>query len=251
MPRILVIPSIDIKDGKTVRVVQGIPELALKCYGDDPVETAKLWRAENAKCIHVFNFSGIISGPGNSTPLIKSICDSVIIPVQLAGGIRSRAEASDAFNAGVYRVVIGTLAEENPDEFGAMIKEFGPEKIVAAVDVVGDQVVTRMRKHFTGIDPLSYALRLRDLGAERLLVTDVMTNGMLLGPNLKLSMDIAEATGLKVTHSGGISGFKDLREADQAFSSGVDSVIIGRALYENIFPCQRIWRKAEAGIFWK
>ena len=104
-------------------------------------------------------------------------------------------------------------------------------------------MVTHGRKFKTGITAEDYAKKLKELGVVRYIVTDVTTNGMLTGPNVELSKRIAEVTGGKITHSGGIGGFRDL------MPFGIDSVIIGRALYENKFPCQKIWRVAESGIF--
>ncbi|PKL81578.1 MAG: 1-(5-phosphoribosyl)-5-[(5-phosphoribosylamino)methylideneamino] imidazole-4-carboxamide isomerase [Ignavibacteriae bacterium HGW-Ignavibacteriae-3] len=249
MGKILIIPSIDIQNGKTVRVVQGIPEVGSLDYGNDPVEMAMIWRAENAKCIHVVDFDSSHEHSKSNFGLIKNICDSVIIPVELGGGIRSFEDASEAFELGVARVVIGSMAFENPREFIKILDEFSPNKVVAAIDVVNEEVVTRGRQQRTHLKAIQYAEFLKSCGAKRIVVTDVSTNGMLTGPNIELSKNIADAAETKVTHSGGIGGFKDLIKLQHEASEYIDSVIIGRALYENKFPCQKIWRVAESGIF--
>lgn len=249
MHNFLIIPSIDIQDGKTVRVVQGIPELNCKEYGNNPVDMAMIWRTENAKMIHVVDFDAATDHSHKNFDVIREICESVVIPVQYGGGVRSFEDAKELMDLGICRLVIGTLAFENPKEFVKILENFGPSKIVAAIDVVDDSVAIRGRKSVQKINADNYAVKLKDLGAERIIVTDVKTNGMMLGPNCNLSNRIADSTGLKVTLSGGISGYKDLIKVKVDTVNHVDSVIIGRALYENKFPCQKIWRVAESGIF--
>lgn len=249
MAKILVIPSIDIQGGKTVRVVQGIPELNCKEYGSDPVEMAMIWRTENAKCIHVVDFDASHHHTKDNFEIIRRICESVIIPVELGGGIRTYEDAKELFNLGVARVVIGSLAFEKPREFIKILDEFTPNKVVAAIDVINDEVVTRGRQQRTHLRAVDYAKFLKSIGTERIIITDVTTNGMLKGPNIELTKEIAAVSERKITHSGGISGYEDLLKLQNDAGDVVDSVIIGRALYENRFPCQKIWRVAESGIF--
>ncbi|TSA30354.1 MAG: 1-(5-phosphoribosyl)-5-[(5-phosphoribosylamino)methylideneamino]imidazole-4-carboxamide isomerase [Ignavibacteriales bacterium] len=249
MAKILVIPSIDIQDGKTVRVVQGISDLGCIEYANDPVDMAMIWRAENAKCIHVVDFNAAHEHTHTNFEIIRKICESVVIPIELGGGIRTFDDAKEAFDLGVARVVIGSMAFENPREFIKILDEFTPNKVVAAIDVINDEVITRGRQQRTHLRAIQYAKFLNSCGAKRIVVTDVSTNGMMTGPNIELSKQIAEAAETKVTHSGGIGSFEDLIKLQHTASEYVDSVIIGRALYENKFPCQKIWRVAEAGIF--
>jgi phosphoribosylformimino-5-aminoimidazole carboxamide ribotide isomerase len=249
MGRVLVIPSIDIQNGVTVRVVKGIPELNCKEYCNDPIETAMLWRAENAKTIHVVDFNAAHSHSHKNFDIIAEMCESVIIPIQLGGGIRTFEDAEISIELGVFRLVIGTMAFDNQKEFLKVLEHFGPRKIAAAIDVIDNEVVINGRQQRTGINVISYAKQLKDIGVKRFVVTDVNRNGMLIGPNIELSKNIAEATQGKVTLSGGVSGYNDLNNINQEFDNGIDSVIIGRALYENAFPCQKIWRVAESGIF--
>src|SRR3989304_5782123 len=134
MKYILVIPSIDIKDGKTVRVVQGIPELDCKEYGSDPVEMARIWRAENAKLLHVVDFDAAAEHSHKNLKIIEEICSSVVIPVEYAGGIRTMEDADQLFDTGVCRLVISTMAIENPGEFKNIFEKFGPTKIAVSLD---------------------------------------------------------------------------------------------------------------------
>lgn len=249
MPFLLIIPSIDIKYGTTVRVVQGIPELNCSEYGNDPVEMARIWRAENAKMLHVVDFDGFSTHSDRNYAIIKEICSSVIIPVEFAGGIRNLVDADNIFSFGVSRAVISTVVFEDWDEFCRILDKYGPKKIVVALDVVDNELVIKGRKVKTGIHPLELAYKLKTTGIERLIVTDVKRNGMLSGPNIELSRKVAETTGLKVTHSGGIRNKDELMDLQSLIPVGVDSVIVGRALYENRFPCQKLWRVAEKEIF--
>ncbi len=249
MRKVLIIPSIDIKDRKTVRVVQGIPELDCKEYGSDPVEMAMIWRSENAKVLHVVDFDSSSEHSHKNFDLLGEICDSVIIPVEFGGGITNIYDAEKAFDLGAFRLVIGSLAYTNPKEFRNILDKFGPLKISAAIDVVNDELVIHSRKEKTGISAIEFAKNLSDIGINRFVVTDVLRNGMLEGPNIEMCKTIAKVTNTKVTLSGGVSCFKDLMKVQNNSECGIDSVIIGRALYENKFPCQKIWRVAESSIF--
>ena len=249
MRHLLVIPSIDIKNGKTVRVVQGIPELDCKEYGSDPVEMARIWRAENAKLLHVVDFDGAFEYSKRNVDIIREICSSVIIPVEYTGGIRSMDDAERMLDLGVSRLAINTMAYENPDEFKKVFEKYGPAKIVIALDVLDNEMIVRGRKRRTGLNYLEYAEKLANMGIERFIVTDVDKNGTMSGPNLELSKRIASATNQKVTISGGVRNKDELMDIQALIPLGIDSVIVGRALYENRFPCQKLWRVAEAGIF--
>ncbi|MBU2493423.1 MAG: 1-(5-phosphoribosyl)-5-[(5-phosphoribosylamino)methylideneamino] imidazole-4-carboxamide isomerase [Bacteroidetes bacterium] len=246
--KVLVIPSIDIKDRKTVRVVKGIPELNCSDYGNDPVEMALIWRAENAKCLHVVDFNAAHDHSHTNFDIVKKICESVIIPVELGGGIKTFEDAKELFDLGVFRLVVGSMAFQSPDKFEKLLNHYGPKLISAAIDVIDDEVVVSGRSVKTGIPVSKYAKQLVEMGTERLIVTDVNLNGMLKGPNIDLCKRVADETGISVTLSGGISGYPDLKKVQDA-ADKIDSVIIGRALYENKFPCQKIWRVAESGIF--
>ena len=249
MSYLLVIPSIDIKDGKTVRVVKGIPELNCREYGNDPVEMARIWRAENAKLIHVVDFDGAADHSKRNFKIIEEICSSVIIPVEFAGGIRTFDEAKQMMQTGISRLVVSTMAIENRTDFVKALEFFGPLKLVISLDIVDEEIVIRGRRIKTGIKYLDFAKEMAGLGVERFIVTDVNTNGMMNGPNIEISKKVAEITGAKITHSGGVRNKDELMDLQNLIPFGIDSVIVGRALYENRFPCQKLWRVAESGIF--
>ncbi len=249
MSFLLVIPSIDIKNGKTVRVVQGIPELNCNEYGNDPVEMAKIWRAENTKLIHVVDFDAAAEHSRKNFSTIEKICSSVIIPVEFAGGIRTLEDVKAIMDVGISRLILSTMAIESPKDFISAFEFYGPSKIAISIDIIDKEVVIRGRRLKTGIEYLDFAKKMAQIGVERFIVTDVLRNGVLGGPNLEYTRDVAEITKKKVTHSGGIRNKDELMDVQNLMPLGVDSVIIGRALYENRFPCQKMWRVAESGIF--
>jgi phosphoribosylformimino-5-aminoimidazole carboxamide ribotide isomerase len=249
MRYLLVIPSIDIKNGKTVRVVQGIPELDCKEYGSDPVEMAKIWRTENAKLLHIVDFDGAHEHSRRNYKIVEEICSSVIIPVEFAGGIRTKDDADALIDTGISRLIISTMAIENINEFKKVFEKYGPAQIAISLDVVNNDLVIRGRKQNTGIFYRDFAKKMADMGIERFIVTDILRNGVMGGPNIDLSIDVAKITNAKVTHSGGIRNKDELMDIQKLIPMGIDSVIVGRALYENRFPCQKLWRVAESGIF--
>ena len=247
--KLLVIPAIDIKNGMCVRTVQGIPELDCYEYGNNPVEMAKIWRAENAKMIHIKDFDGAHEQSKRNYKVIEEICSSVVIPVEFAGGIRSLQDADEIMKTGVIRVAINTLAIENKNEFLKVLEKYGPTKIVLSLDILGEELLVRGRSKKTGISFRTFSRDMVETGLNRFIVCDITRNGTQLGPNIQLSKEIAEMTGAKVTHAGGVRNKDELMDIQNLIPIGVDSVIVGRALYKNRFPCQKLWRVAESGIF--
>ena len=210
---------------------------------------AMIWRTENAKFLHIVDFDLSHEHSHINFEIVKEICNSVIIPVEFGGGISSFEDASNAMSLGITRMVIGSLAFTNPEEFKKIISAFGASKISAAIDVIDNKVIIKGRKKIINHEPLEYAKLLEKMGVQRVIVTDVSRNGMLKGANIELSKYIAKNTNLKITHSGGITDYTDLIELSKCTNFNIDSVIVGRALYENKFACQKLWRVAEAGLF--
>jgi len=249
MQKLLVIPAIDIKNGKCVRVVEGIPELDCHEYGNDPVEMAMIWRAENAKMLHVVDFDGAHEHSKRNFELVEKICSSVVIPVEFAGGIRNMEDADEIMRTGISRLAINSLAVENRAEFLKLLEKYGPSKIVISLDIKDGELITKGRKERTGISCIDFSKELAEVGINRFIVCDITRNGVMEGPNIELSETIAELTNANVTHAGGIRNKDELYDIQKLVPAGVDSVIVGRALYENRFPCQKLWRVAESGIF--
>jgi phosphoribosylformimino-5-aminoimidazole carboxamide ribotide isomerase len=241
---LLIFPAIDIKEGKCVRLVQGEPGTE-KIYSLDPVKMAVLWRGENAKTLHIVDLDGAFEGVMHNLDVIARIVHAVDIPIQIGGGIRTYEQVTQAFGVGVFRVVLGTSAIEDPNLVKELVKEFGPRRIAVGIDAKNGIVMTQGWQHESGEEAIAFALKMKDLGICRIVYTDILRDGMLAGPNFEAIKEMAVKTGLRVTASGGVSGFRDLIRMQELEKFGVDSVIVGKALYENKFPCQALWRLNE------
>lgn len=243
---LLLIPAVEIKDGKCVQMVQGTPG---GFYSNDPIEMAKLWRKENAKSLHVTDIDGAVEGRLVNFDVIRNMVATVDIPIELGGGMRTFDAVKQAFDIGVYRVVISTMLIEEPNEAKRALDTFGSSKVVLSIDAENGIVRTRGWKENSGLTAISFALNAKQLGFKRVIYRDILLDGMMRGPNFEAIKMLAEKTGLRVTASGGVSGLDDLLKLQELEKLGVDSVIVGRALYENKFSCQGLWRLCEAGNF--
>ena len=243
---LLIIPAIEIKGARCVQMVQGVEGFS---YSDDPVEMAQLWRKENAKSLHVTDVDGAIAGHLVNQDVIKRMVGAVDIPIELGGGLRTMSDVKQAFELGVYRVVISTMFIENPDETKRVLDTFGPSKVVLGVDAMDGIVATHGWAESSGLTAITVGLNAKIMGFTRIHYTDIRLDGTLRGVNVDILMQLARATGMRVTASGGIGGLRDLLMIQEMEKVGVDSVVIGRALYQNRFSCQGIWRKCEAGEY--
>ncbi len=245
-PMLLVIPAIEIKGGRCVQMVQGVEGFT---YSDDPVEMAKLWRRENAKSLHVTDVDGALTGHLVNTDVIQRMVETVDIPIELGGGLRTFDDVKFAFDLGMYRVLVSTMIVDQPDEAKRVIDRFGASKVVVGVDAMDGIVAVKGWKESSGLTALTVALNAKTMGFRRILYTDIRIDGTLRGVNLRVLRELGEKTGMRVTASGGISGLDDLLKIQELERYGVDSVVMGRALYENKFSCQGLWRRCEAGNY--
>ena len=244
---VLLVPAIDIRDGRCVRLVQGEPGTE-KIYSNDPVQMAVLWRGENAKCLHVVDLDGAFEGSMKNLELIRRMVNTVDIPIQIGGGIRTFEQVKQLIEIGVYRVVLGTAAIEDPELVTRSIASFGKSKLAIGIDAKNGIVMTKGWQKDSGINAIDLALAMKSRGVCRIIYTDISRDGMLNGPNFEAIKEIAVKSGLRVTASGGVSNFEDLRNIQELEKFGVDSVIVGKALYENRFPCEALWRMNEKDL---
>jgi len=241
----LVIPVIDIKNGKGVRILQGLDDKT-EYYQETPVKIAKLFRKENFKALHITDLDGAIEGKMKNYDIIREICHSVDIPIQLGGGIRDIETVKKMFNElGVYRVIIGTAAITNPDFIKELLDKYSASKIIIGIDEKLNNVVTNGWINYANISPLDFAKYVESFGIKRIIYQDVTRVGNCCGPFLGRIKEIAENTKLKITSAGGIGCYADLKSLMDLKLPSVDSVMISRALYENNFPCQILWRDIE------
>ncbi|MCE1165932.1 MAG: 1-(5-phosphoribosyl)-5-[(5-phosphoribosylamino)methylideneamino]imidazole-4-carboxamide isomerase [Bacteroidetes bacterium] len=242
----LVIPVIDIKDGRCMRLFHGHYETT-NFYSDNPVKIARLFRKENFKCLHITDLDGAVQGEMKNYPVIKEICKSVDIPVQLGGGIRDFETAKKIIEElGIYRIVVGTAAISNPDMIKRILDEYTASKIVIGIDEKLNNVVTNGWINYANITPLEFAKMMENIGIRRIIYQDVTRVGNCTGPFIERIKEIADNTKyLKITSAGGIGNYAQLKMLKEVNNPKVDSVMISKALYENNFPCQAIWRDIE------
>jgi len=230
----LVIPAIDLKNGSCVRLLQG-RETDVTVYDENPVAVARQFAAAGARMIHVVDLDGAFQGGESpNRAVVKQIVKAVDVPVQFGGGIRSVADVQQLCDAGVKRVVLGTVAAESPELLQDMITRFG-EKICVGVDAKDGQVTTRGWQTVTHIKAVDLARSVVSAGVHRLIYTDISRDGMLAGPNIEQTVAVARAAKVPVTASGGVSSLDDVKRLRDAGEPLLDSVIVGKALYEQKF----------------
>ena len=233
----LIIPAIDLRGGCCVRLTQGRRETT-KVYDGDPVDIARSYEAAGAKMLHIVDLDGAFSEPNSrNRETLGKIVQSIQIPVQFGGGLRSVEHVKQVIDFGVARVVLGTLAVESNETLKTLLNMFGGEKIAVGIDAKGETVVTRGWEKEAALSAARFAVHLASVGVERIIYTDVSRDGMLNGVNVEATCEIARTSGLKVTASGGISSLEDIRRVSHA-DCGIDSAILGKALYEGYFTIQ-------------
>jgi len=237
---LLVIPAIDIRGGRCVRLYQGSYEQET-VYFDDPVKMACLWRVQNARVLHVVDLDAA-RGQGHNRKVIGAICRTVDIPIQVGGGVRTLEDIEALLQVGVYRVVLGTAAVREPELVSEAIARYGCSRVVVGIDARDGEVRVQGWTEGTGVDAVELALDMERRGVRRFVYTDISRDGTLEGPNVEmyrtLGLHLKKA---RITASGGVGGYRDLMRLQELEPYRVDSVIIGRALYENRFPCQQFW----------
>lgn len=227
----LVIPAIDIQDGKTVRLKQGkFSEITV--YPETPVTSALNFQNLGAKRLHLVDLDGAESGEAPNQVIVEKILSSVKIPIQLGGGIRSLEAIERWLDLGIQSVIIGTIAVANPETVKLALQKFGPQRIIVSVDAVDGMVATEGWQNLSKIKAADLALKYKRDGLQRILYTDIGRDGMLTGPNLSSIKDLAVQTNLKIIASGGVSSKEDLEDLENLERFGVDSVVVGRAFYE-------------------
>jgi phosphoribosylformimino-5-aminoimidazole carboxamide ribotide isomerase len=231
---ILIIPAIDLRDGCCVRLTQGRKDNAT-VYDGDPIEIALSYEASGARMIHIVDLDGAFSEPNSrSRQVLHKIISRIKIPLQFGGGLRSLEDVAQVIELGASRVVVGTLAVESPDELAKLVDMFG-SRVCVGIDARDNQVMTRGWEKREIITAVELAQRVAALGVKRIVYTDVARDGMLSGINLEQTCAISRVSGLRVTASGGVSSLADINRLKSVSESGVDSVIVGKALYEGRF----------------
>jgi phosphoribosylformimino-5-aminoimidazole carboxamide ribotide isomerase len=228
----LLIPAIDLKDGRCVRLRQGDMEDAT-VFSEDPGATARHWLDQGARRLHLVDLNGAIAGKPRNEPAIKSIVAAVgeQIPVQLGGGIRDLDTIERYLDDGISYVIIGTAAVKNPGFLHDACTAF-PGHIIVGLDARDGKVATDGWSKLTGHDVLDLALKFEDYGVEAVLYTDIGRDGMLTGVNIDATVRLARELRVPVIASGGFASIDDVEKLCAVEGEGVEAAILGRALYE-------------------
>jgi phosphoribosylformimino-5-aminoimidazole carboxamide ribotide isomerase len=229
----IIYPAIDIMGGKCVRLYQGRADQAT-VYADNPAEMAQKWVDEGAEFLHVVDLDGAFKGSPQNINAIREIASTVKIPVQIGGGIRTLQDLDRLFNVGVRRVVLGTTAITDPNFVRAACSEH-PKSIVAGIDAKDGKVAIKGWVEKTDIFAVDLAAQLELYGISHIVYTDITMDGTQKGPNVFATEEVAENVHIPVIASGGVSSLEDIRQLKPLQRSGVEGVIVGRALYEDNF----------------
>ena len=229
----LIIPAIDIKDGRCVRLYQGDMDRETVYY-EEPLEAARHLAREGARMIHVVDLNGAVEGHPVHLAELSAICAETGVAVEVGGGLRTLEAVAEAMAAGVERVVIGTKAYEDQDFLVRACERF-PGRVVVGIDARDGKVAVRGWRDDTAMDAVELARRCKDDGAARIIYTDIGRDGTESGANAVQTVRLARAVGIPVIASGGIGSLDDIRALAALADEGIEGVIVGRALYNGAF----------------
>ena len=239
--RMLIIPAIDLKDGKVVRLKQGIFNQKT-IYSSDPVNTARHWERQGAEYLHVVDLDGAKTGNVCHLDVIRRIAKSVKIPIEFGGGLRQKKSIKQVLACGVKRAVLGTKLQDE-DFLRRVFKEF-KQRIIISIDARDNIVrVKGWQRECSTLSILALVRRLEDMGFQQIIYTDITRDGTLKGPNIVMIKRILKDSGLSIIASGGISSLADLFKLKALSSRGLAGVIVGKALYEGRFTLREALKK--------
>ena len=225
----IIIPAVDIKEGKCVRLLQGRMDDDT-VYSDDPVAMAVKWERLGAQIIHVIDLDAAFSKYPQNIAVIRQITKSVQVPIQLGGGIRNEKTVAMYLEMGIKRLIMGTEAIKRP-EFVKRICKICPDQIVVGIDARNGKVAIDGWTQTTHVEAVDLARAFEDCGVAAINFTDIQRDGMQTGPNLEATRQLAEAVSIPVVASGGVSSIQDIKDLLALEQFGVVGVIVGKALY--------------------
>ncbi len=225
----IILPAIDLKEGKCVRLEQGLMEKDT-VYSDNPAAMARHWQDEGGEFLHLVDLDGAFAGVPKNKAAIKAIVSAVDIPTELGGGIRDLETVEAYLNLGIDRVILGTVAKENPELVAEACRRF-PGQIVVGIDAKNGLVAVRGWAEVTEKQATDLAREMEGFGVSAIIYTDIARDGMMQGPNLEATRALAEAISIPVIASGGVSSLDDIRNLLQIERYGVEGVITGKAIY--------------------
>jgi len=229
----LIIPAIDIKNKKCVRLLRGNPEFET-IYSNEPVFQAKFWEREGAKRLHIVDLDGAFEGKTKNLDIIQRIVEETHIEIEVGGGIRDNRIIRALKNRGVHKIIIGTAAIENKKFIKNLCKN-DAKSVIIAIDAADGFVVKNGWKETTNKRAVDIIKELEEFGVEEVIYTDILRDGTLEGPNYDSIETMLTVTDIPIIVSGGISSLDDLKRLKEFESMGMIGVIIGKALYEGRF----------------
>lgn len=228
----IVYPAIDLRGGRCVRLRQGDPD-AETVYYDDPMVAARRWIEAGAAWLHVVNLDGALGDDGAALNLkrLGDICAAVDVPVQFGGGLRSMDQIARAFDMGVARVLLGTVAVREPVKLVGALRRYGPQRVAVSLDLRDGHVATHGWMQLSNLDGVEVGHRLARIGVTTAVYTNIGRDGTLLGVDADGVAQFAHKTGLRVIAAGGVASADDVRALREVAWRGVVGVVIGQALY--------------------
>lgn len=224
-----IIPAIDIRGGKVVRLTQGLAD-KVKVYSESPLDIAKKWDSFGVGMIHIVDLDAAFEGSSKNLGIVEKIVKNVKAKIELGGGMRTAENITAAFNCGVEKVVVGTKALDS--DFLQMIVKIYGDRIVVGIDAKNGMVRTKGWLLDTRIKAADLVGNIEKAGVKTINYTDIARDGMLTGPNLNGIRDLLEITNMKVVVGGGISKLEDIEKLKALEEFGLEGVIVGKALYE-------------------
>ncbi len=224
------IPAIDLKGGHCVRLKQGRMDDATD-YGDDPAAMAAHWQSLGARRLHVVDLDGAFAGKPANRDAIRHICEALDIPVQLGGGLRDLSMIEGTLSLGVQRVILGSVAISNPQLVSEACRAF-PDQICVGIDAKSGMVAVHGWDDVTDVKAVDLARQFEDDGVAAIIYTDIARDGMLSGPNIEETVNLARAISIPVIVSGGIATVDDVTACAEHIADGICAAITGRAIYE-------------------
>lgn len=226
----ILFPALDIKDGQAVRLRQGLAD-QVTVFSPDPVEAAQRWEGLGADWLHLVDLDGAFSGQPRNAELVARLCSTLSIPVQIGGGIRDMDTAKAYVAAGAKRLIIGTMALEAPDAFGAICAAL-PGQVGVSLDAQDGRLKTKGWVQDSGLTVSDVLPRLTDQGAAFIVYTDISRDGMQSGVNIEALETLLDQTELPVITAGGVATLADVQQLSPLAAKGLEGVITGRAIYE-------------------
>lgn len=227
-----IVPAVDIRGGLCVNLVQGDYDRET-VFSEKPVDQAVAWHTQGGKIVHIVDLDGAKAGHLCVEEQLRDL-QQAKVPFEVGGGIRNMDAVRTVFDAGGERVILGTAAHRDPEFLLEAAQEF-PGKIVVGIDAKAGKVALQGWLEVTQTDAIEFAKQVEKAGAARIIYTDILSDGMMKGPNLDMTRELARAIDIPVTASGGMATLDDVRNVCALEKDGVDEVIIGRALYLGIF----------------